>query len=99
MMYQYDEATQSGLVISVESDDDDFDPEMWFDMFDANEDGEVTASEWADMMNQSGEGMTEEDWNGLLMMIEMYDEDNSSGLNFDEFLNMMENMDDMGGDG
>ena len=64
-MYQYDEATQSGLIISVESDDVDFDPEMMFDMFDANEDGEVTASEWADMMNQSGEGMTEDDWNGL----------------------------------
>ena len=99
IMYQYDEATQSGLVISVESDDDDFDPEMWFSMFDADEDGEVTASEWADMMNQSGEGMTEEDWNGLLMMIEMYDEDNSSGLNLSEFVNMMENMDDMGDDG
>jgi Ca2+-binding EF-hand superfamily protein len=99
LMYQYDEATQSGLVISVESDDgDDFDPEMWFDMFDADEDGEVTASEWADMMNQSGEGMTEDDWNGLLMMIEMFDEDNSSGLNFSEFVNMMENMDDMGDD-
>ena len=98
IMYQYDEATQSGLVISVESDDDDFDPQMMFDMFDANEDGEVTASEWADMMNQSGEGITEEDWNGLSMMIEMFDEDNSSGLNFSEFVNMMENMDDMGDD-
>ena len=81
IMYQYDEATQSGLIISVEVDDVDMDPEMWFNMMDANEDGEVTASEWADMANQSGEGMTEDDWNGLLMMIEMYDEDNSSGLN------------------
>ncbi|GIR00390.1 MAG: hypothetical protein CM15mP9_0930 [Methanobacteriota archaeon] len=98
IMYQYDEATQSGLIISVESDDDDFDPQMMFDMFDANEDGEVTASEWADMMNQSGEGITEEDWNGLSMMIEMFDEDNSSGLNFSEFVNMMDNMDNMGDD-
>ena len=99
IMYQYDEATQSGLVISVESDGgDDFDPEMWFNMFDADEDGEVTPSEWADMMNQSGEGMTEDDWNGLLMMFEMFDEDNSSGLNLSEFVNMMENMDDMGDD-
>ena len=96
MMYQYDEATQSGLVISVRSDGDDFDPQMIFDMVDADEDGEITASEWADMTNQSEEGeMTEDDWNGLLMMIEMFDEDNSSGLNFDEFVNMMENMGDM----
>ena len=98
IMYQYDEATQSGLIISVEVDDVDMDPEMWFNMMDANEDGEVTASEWADMANQSGEGMTEDDWNGLLMMIEMYDEDNSSGLNLSEFVNIMENMSDMDDD-
>ena len=35
IMYQYDEATQSGLIISVEVDDVDMDPEMMFDMFDA----------------------------------------------------------------
>ncbi|MGB0801970.1 MAG: EF-hand domain-containing protein, partial [Candidatus Poseidoniaceae archaeon] len=95
IMYQYDEATQSGLVISVESDDDDYDPEMWFNMFDANEDGEVNASEWADFGNQSGEGMTEDDWDEILMLIEMFDEDNSSGLNLDEFTNMTESF---GGD-
>ena len=99
VMYQYDEATQSGLVISVESDDDEMDPEMIFNMFDSNEDGEVNASEWADFVNQSeDEMMTEDDWNGLLMMIEMFDEDNSSGLNLTEFTNMMENMDDMDDD-
>ena len=92
IMYQYDEATQSGLVISVESDDDDYDPEMWFNMFDANGDGEVNSSEWADFGNQSGEGMTEDDWNEILMLIEMFDEDNSSGLNLDEFTNMTESM-------
>ena len=97
IMYQYDEATQSGLIISVEVDDAEMDPEMMFNMLDGNADGEVTASEWADMTNQSGEGMTEEDWNGLLMMIEMFDEDNSSGLNLTEFTNMMENP-DMGDD-
>ena len=32
------------------------------------------------------------------MMIEMFDEDNSSGLNFSEFVNMMDNMDNMGDD-
>ena len=100
MMYQYDEATQSGLLAMVQSDydDDDMDPVMIFNMFDANEDGEVNASEWAYFANQSEDGMTEDDWNGLLMMIEMFDEDNSSGLNFDEFTNMMENMDNMGED-
>ena len=97
MMYQYDEATQSGMVISVESDDDEMDPEMMFDMFDANDDGEVTASEWAEIGNQSEDGeMSEEDFNNLSMMIEMFDEDNSSGLNFDEFVNMMESMEGMG---
>ncbi len=98
MMYQYDEATQSGLLILVESDDDDYDPEMMFNMLDGNADGEVNASEWADFGNQSGEGMTDDDWNGILMMIEMFDEDNSSGLNLSEFVNMMENMDDMDDD-
>ena len=92
MLYQYDEATQSGLVISGESEDGDMDPEMLFNMFDANEDGEVNASEWADFGNQSEEGLTEDDWNGILMMIEMFDEDNSSGLNLDEFTNMMETL-------
>ena len=94
MIYQYDEVTQSGLVISVDSEDGDMDPEMLFNMFDANEDGEVNASEWADFGNQSEEGLTEDDWNGILMMIEMFDEDNSSGLNLNEFTNMMESMED-----
>ena len=49
------------------------------------------------MGNQSDEGeMSEEDFNNLSMMIEMFDEDNSSGLNFDEFVNMMESMEGMG---
>ena len=33
--------------------------------------------------------MSDDDWNGILMMIEMYDDDNSSGLDFDEFVNLL----------
>ena len=41
------------------------------------------------MMNQSGEELPRKA--GMIsMMIEMFDEDNSSGLNF-EFVNMMDN--------
>ena len=99
VFYQYDESTQSGMVIFIETDyDSDMSPEEIFAMLDTNEDGEVTASEWADIANQSGDGMSDDDWNGLLMMIEMYDDDNSSGLDFDEFVNMMESWNDEGDD-
>ena len=87
------------MVIFIETDyDSDMSPEEIFAMLDTNEDGEVTASEWADIANQSGDGMSDDDWNGLLMMIEMYDDDNSSGLDFDEFVNMMESWNDEGDD-
>ena len=98
IMYEYDEATQSGLVIFVNSDDNNMNMDEIFAMLDANEDGELTASEWSDFSNSTEEPMSEEDFDNLIMMIEMFDEDNSSGLNLTEFTNMMENMDDMGDD-
>ena len=100
VFYQYDESTQSGMVIFIETDyDSDMSPEEIFAMLDINEDGEVTASEWAEMSNQSGEEeMSEEDFDNLSMMIDMFDDDYSGGLNFEEFVNMIENMDDMGDD-
>ncbi|MGB1689230.1 MAG: EF-hand domain-containing protein, partial [Candidatus Poseidoniaceae archaeon] len=80
-------------------DDDDMNLDDMFDMLDIDSDGEVTASEWAEMSNQSGEEeMSEEDFDNLSMMIDMFDDDYSGGLNFEEFVNMMENMDDMGDD-
>ena len=81
------------------NDDDDMNLDDMFDMLDIDSDGEVTASEWAEMSNQSGEEeMSEEDFDNLSMMIDMFDDDYSGGLNFEEFVNMMENMDDMGDD-
>ena len=56
---------------------------------DADEDGEVTASEWADFVNYTDDGedgeMTEEDFEGLSGFIDMYDYDESGGLDWDEF--------------
>ena len=80
------------------SGDGDMDPEMMFAIIDSNDDGEVTASEWADASNQSDEPMSQDDIDNLTMMIGLYDEDDSGGLNFDEFVNMMDNMDDEEGD-
>ena len=82
-----------------DDDGDDISLDEMFDMLDIDSDGEVTASEWAEMSNQSGEEeMSEEDFDNLSMMIDMFDDDYSGGLNFEEFVNMMENMDDMGDD-
>ena len=93
MMYQYDEPTQSGLLIMVMTDgddDDDMDLNATFAYLDADHDGEIAISEWTDMINQSDGEMSEEEFNGFAMTFDMYDEDNSSGLNFDEFVDMME---------
>jgi Ca2+-binding EF-hand superfamily protein len=101
MMYQYDESTQSGLIIVVMSsddDDDDMDLNATFAYLDADEDGEITISEWADMINQSDGEMSEDEFNAFAMMFDMHDEDNSSGLNFDEFVNMIEAMNNDDGD-
>ena len=95
MMYQYDEANQSGLVISVESDDDQMDPEMMFDLLDMNDDGEVTASEWSDSSNETDEPMDEGDFEFISAMMDNYDEDDSGGLDFDEFMTFWEEMQNM----
>ena len=99
VMYQYDAATQSGLVIFVDTNDD-MNMEEMFAMFDANEDGEINATEWADMSNQSdNENLSQEEYDDLVMLIDMYDDNNSGGLDFDEFVNMMESMDEDSDDG
>lgn len=98
VMYQYNESTQSGLVIfaySDDNDDGDMDPEMMFEMLDTNDDGEVTASEWADFTNGTDEPMSESDFDSLSMMMDMYDDDESGGLNYSEFEMMMANMDEV----
>ena len=79
-----------------ESHDDN--PEMIFRMIDADGDGEVTASEWSDATNDSEEPMSEEDYDNLMMMMDMYDDDDSGGLNLAEFENMMGAMNDDDGE-
>ena len=92
IMYQYDATTQSGLVVFSNSNDDDMDMDYMFEMFDSNSDGEVTANEWAEMANQSDGNISDDDYNGIVMLIDMYDEDNTGGLNLSEFTNMMQSM-------
>ena len=69
--------------------------EFLFNMLDANDDGEVTASEWADASNQSEdeEPMSDEDFEMFSAMINNFDSDSSGGLDFEEFTKMMDEMD------
>jgi len=61
-------------------------PEQIFNWMDANEDGQLTASEWADFDNQTdGEEMSEEDFDELIAIIDMFDDDDSGGLDWYEF--------------
>jgi hypothetical protein len=83
-----------------DDDDGDMDPEMMFDLFDSNDDGEVTASEWSDFTNSTDDPMSEEDFGFLSGMMDNYDDDDSGGLDYDEFMTFMEEMEDMeDGDG
>ena len=75
IMYQYNESSQSGLVVVSNLDNDydvnDMDMSYMFEMFDSNADGEVTANEWAEMANQSDGNISEEDYDGLVMMLSL----------------------------
>ena len=83
-----------------DDDDDDMDPETMFNMLDGNGDGEVTTSEWSDFSNSTDEPMSQEDFDFLSGMMDNYDDDDSGGLDFDEFMTFMDSMEDMeDGDG
>ena len=85
---------------SYDDDDDDMDPETMFNMLDGNGDGEVTASEWSDFSNSTDEPMSQEDFDFFAGMMDNYDDDDSGGLDFDEFMTFMSEMEDMeDGDG
>lgn len=100
MMDMFDEDDSMGLNFSeykammetMDNGDMEDNPELWFPMFDANDDGEVTASEWADASNQSEdeEPMSDEDFEMLSAMINNFDSDSSGGLDFEEFMKMMD---------
>ena len=89
-------APEDGVYCIESHDRDEDNPEEIFAMIDADGDGEVTASEWSDATNDSEDPMTEEDYQNLAMMLDAYDDDDSGGLNFAEFENMMEAMNDDG---
>ena len=97
VFYQYDEVTQSGLVIFVssDSDDEDFNATDAFEQLDMNGDGEITLTEWSDFTNSTDDPMSEDDIFNLSAMIDIFDDDNSGGLDLVEFTNFMENIDDM----
>ena len=107
MMHMFDDDSSEGLnfaefekMMEAMNDDGDNedDLELIFRMIDSNGDGEVTASEWSDAGNDSEEPMSDEDYQNLAMMISMYDDDNSEGLNFAEFENIMAAMNDDDGE-
>ena len=47
-------------------------PEQIFDWMDADDDGQVTASEWADFANTSGDIIEGDDFDNLNSMMDMY---------------------------
>jgi len=76
-------------------------PEQIFDWMDADDDGQVTASEWADFANTSGDIIEGDDFDNLISMMDMYDYDNSDGLDIYEFAELWDEImsDDDEGDG
>jgi len=88
------------MMESMNNGDMEDNPEFLFNMIDANDDGEVTASEWADASNQSEdeEPMSDEDFEMFSAMINNFDSDSSGGLDFEEFTQMMDEMDGEGDD-
>ncbi|MEC7713299.1 MAG: PGF-CTERM sorting domain-containing protein, partial [Candidatus Thermoplasmatota archaeon] len=76
-------------------------PEQIFDWMDADDDGQVTASEWADFANTSGDIIEGDDFDNLNSMMDMYDYDNSDGLDIYEFAELWDEImsDDDEGDG
>jgi Ca2+-binding EF-hand superfamily protein len=84
------------MMETMDNGDMEDNPEFLFAMIDANDDGEVTASEWADSSNQSEdeEPMSDEEFEMFSAMINNFDSDSSGGLDFEEFMKMMDEMDD-----
>ena len=92
----------------VEDDDDDGgdgdDPsaDEVFEWMNTDGDGQVTPSEWADFSNSTGDIIDEDNFNGLVYTMDMYDYDDSDGLDIYEFTEMWDEImsdDDDDGDG
>ena len=86
------------------SDDDDDDPsaDEVFEWMNTDGDGQVTPSEWADFSNSTGDIIDEDNFNGLVYTMDMYDYDDSDGLDIYEFTEMWDEImsdEDDDGDG
>ena len=80
------------FLYSVFSMGEDPDVSVLLAILDVDGDGEVTASEYSDFINATASADTIENtnWDDFVMLIEMFDEDNSGGLDFDELEEMLE---------
>ena len=59
-----------------------------FEWMNTDGDGQVTPSEWADFANSTGDIIEGDDFNNLIYMMDMYDYDDSDGLDIYEFAEM-----------
>jgi len=84
-----------------DGDGDDPSADEVFQWMDADRDGQVTPSEWADFANSTGDIIDEDNFNGLIYAMDMYDYDDSDGLDMYEFAEMWDEIDhdDDDGDG
>jgi len=82
--------------------DDDYSADEAFEWMNTDGDGQVTPSEWADFANSTGDIIDEDNFNGLVYTMDMYDYDDSDGLDIYEFTEMWDEImsdEDDDGDG
>ena len=85
-----------------EGDGDDPSADEVFEWMNTDGDGQVTPSEWADFSNSTGDIIDEDNFNGLVYTMDMYDYDDSDGLDIYEFTEMWDEImsdEDDDGDG
>lgn len=83
-------------------DGDDPSADEVFEWMNTDGDGQVTPSEWADFSNSTGDIIDEDNFNGLVYTMDMYDYDDSDGLDIYEFTEMWDEImsdEDDDGDG
>ncbi len=85
-----------------DGDGDDPSADEVFEWMNTDGDGQVTPSEWADFANSTGDIIEGDDFNNLVYMMDMYDYDDSDGLDIYEFAELWDEImsdDDEGDDG
>ena len=85
-----------------DGDGDDYSADEAFEWMNTDGDGQVTPSEWADFANSTGDIIDEDNFNGLVYTMDMYDYDDSDGLDIYEFTEMWDEImsdEDDDGDG